>query len=142
MDRWRNICVQNHLRQHSSHAWVIACISGAGPEVLDLDIVAIQVLLLSGALLSFPVMQSKTLNKSHERSYVFLWTCRLLSGVFISLFSWSNGDPWDRTLKSGPACRNGNNSQSMTLRSPVELGISNFDCTYACFSSQRSKTRA
>ena len=122
--------------QQSAHTRVIVCSSGVGPEELDLDIIAIQVMLLTGALLSFQVVQSRTLQKFHARSIVFLWTCWLLIGVFITLFSWSNADPWDGTLKSKPACRNRSNSQGIMLRSPAELGTGNFDCTWACFSSR------
>ena len=42
------------------HAWVIVCKSGIAPEELDLDIVAIQVMLPTGVLLSSPVMQPET----------------------------------------------------------------------------------
>lgn len=58
--------------------------------------------------------------------------------ILLFLFTSTILCPQPRTC----SCRSGNNSQNITLRSPVELGMGNFDCTYACFSSRRSKIRA
>lgn len=138
------------------HAIVILATQGTNPHVIDLDILAITVMLLSGTLLFGPIMDfSDTVRRSEGRPIVALWGIWIWIGTFICLITgWnsisegpnpteSHGSqiPTIPPKSSEVICLSTNVTVGNVLESASQLQNKAFNCTYDCLSSRESRIR-